>query len=289
MLENKPVVIIGASGFVARNFRKFLYEKNLKVISISRKNFKSFPNETKIVSKNYLENELISKIKNCSTLFHLVGIGNQSSKTTFESVNYEFTKHILSLSKKANIKKIIYLSGLGVSQKSTSGYFISKFKAEQEIIKSNLDYVIFRPSYIVGKDDLLTKFLKKQISNGRIEMPGTGNFMMQPIYIKDVVEIFYQSLTRNNFKNVMIDLVGPELITFKKFITLFSKQNKTKIKHLDLELVYRRALNDPKSEFGLDDLNILMGDFKGDSAKLTRIFDLNFHSVSKLLNVGGLS
>ena len=289
MSENKPVVIVGASGFVARNFRKFLHEKNLKVISISRKNFRSYPNETKILSKNYSEKELISKIKNCSILFHFVGIGNQSIKTSFESVNYEFTKHILSLSKKANIKKIIYLSGLGVSQRSTSDYFISKFKAEQEIKKSNLDYVIFRPSYIVGKDDLLTKFLKKQISNGEIEIPGTGNFMMQPIHIKDVMEIFFQSMIQNNFKNKTIDLVGPESITFKKFITLFSQKYKTKIKHLDLELVYQRALNNPKSDFGLDDLNILMGNFKGNHAKLTKFFDINYHSVSKLLNIGSLS
>ena len=288
MSEIEPVVIIGASGFVARNFRKFLYEKNLKVISISRKNFKSYPNETKIISKNYSEKDLISKIKNCSTLFHFVGIGSQSVKMTFESVNYEFTKHIISLIKKTDIKKIIYLSGLGVSQKSTSGYFISKFKAEEEIIKSNLDYVIFRPSYIVGKDDLLTKFLKKQISNGKIEIPGSGNFMMQPIYINDVVQIFYMSLIQNNFKNKTIDLVGPEFITFKKFVTLFSNRKKAKIKHIDVELSYQRALNNPKSDFSLDDLNILMGNFKGDHAKLTRFVDLNFESVSKLLNIGSL-
>lgn len=289
MSENKSVVIVGASGFIARNFRKFLREKNLKVISISRKNFQSYPNETKIVSKNYFEKELISKIKNCSILFHFAGIGNQSITTSFESVNFEFTKHILLLSKKANIKKIIYLSGLGVSQRSTSGYFISKFKAEQEIKKSNLDYVIFRPSYIVGKDDLLTKFLKKQISNGEIEIPGTGNFIMQPIHIKDVMEIFFQSMTQNNFKNKTIDLVGPESITFKKFIILFSQKYETKIKHLDIELAYQRALNNPKSDFGLDDLNILMGNFKGNHAKLTKFFDIDCQSVSKLLNIGSLS
>ena len=52
---------------------------------------------------------------------------------TFESVNYEFTKHIISLSKKANIKKNNLFEWLGSFTKSTSGYFISKFKAEEEI------------------------------------------------------------------------------------------------------------------------------------------------------------
>ena len=288
MFENNSVVIVGANGFVARNLRKFLYEKNIKVISISRKNFRSYPNEKKIISQNYSEKDLISQIKNSYALFHLVGIGRQSVKINFESINYEFTKHILSLSKKAKIKKFIYMSGLGVSEKTTSGYFISKFKAEQEIIKSKLDYTIFRPSYIVGKDDLLTKFLKKQMSNGKIEIPGSGNFLMQPVHINDVTEILYLSLIQKNFRNKIIDLVGPELITFKKFVNLFSKQHKTEIKQADLELTYRKALNNPKSDFSVDDLNILMGNFKGDYTKLTKLVDFKFQSIEKLLNVGGL-
>ena len=67
------------------------------------------------------------------------------------------TKKIIKLCKKTKIKKIIYISGLGVTSKSTSAYFISKYKAEQEIIKSGLDYTILRASYIIGKNDSLTK------------------------------------------------------------------------------------------------------------------------------------
>ena len=288
MYPNKSVVVIGANGFVAKHLRKFLYDRNFKVISISRKNFKSYPNETKIISKNYHEKDLLPKIKNYYAVFHLVGIGRQSVKIDFDSVNYEFTKHILSLSKKAGIQKFVYLSGLGVSPKSTSGYFISKFKAEQEIINSKLDYTIFRPSYIVGKDDLLTKSLRKQMLNGQIEIPGSGNFLMQPIYINDAVEIFCQSLIQKNFRNKIVDLVGSEIITFKKFVELFSKKHRTKIKQINLEAVYRRALNNPKSTFGIDDLNILMGNFEGDHVKLSRLVNLEFQSISKLLNVGSL-
>ena len=113
---------------------------------------------------------------------------------TFESINYEFTKHIVNLTKKANIKKIIYLSGLGVSPKINSGYFISKFKAEEEIEIQDLDYTIFRPSYIVGKDDLFTKYLKKQIKKRKIEIPGSGKFQIQPITLMMLVQINFSSI-----------------------------------------------------------------------------------------------
>ena len=77
---------------------------------------------------------------------------------------------IINLCKKAKIKKIVYTSGLGVSKLSSLGYFISKYHAEKMIIESKLDYTIFRPSYIVGEDDLFTKYLKKQIKKREIQI-----------------------------------------------------------------------------------------------------------------------
>ena len=51
MVKDNQIVITGASGFVAKNLRKYLSEKNIKLISISRKDFKPFKNEIKIISK----------------------------------------------------------------------------------------------------------------------------------------------------------------------------------------------------------------------------------------------
>ena len=288
MVKSNQIVITGASGFVARNLRKYLSENGINLISISRNNFKQFKNESKIISKNYDQKNILPQIQNSAAIIHLVGIGNQSTKTDFNMVNVEFTKHILNLSKKAKIKKFIYLSGLGVSKNTTLGYFISKYNAEKLILDSKLDYTILRPSYIVGKDDLFTKYLKKQIKNQKIEIPGSGDYSFQPIYINDVVKIFHELITQKKFKNKIIDLVGPDSITFEQYVKLFSKGTKTTIKKIDLETAYHAAITNPKSDFGIDDLNILVGNFKGDHNKLRKIIQMKFQSVIELLKSGRL-
>ena len=45
MNETKKIVITGASGFVAKNIRKFLSLNNYKLISIARNNFKKYKND----------------------------------------------------------------------------------------------------------------------------------------------------------------------------------------------------------------------------------------------------
>ena len=288
MVKPIQVVITGASGFVAKNLRKYLSENNINLISISRNDFRTYENEQKIISKDYKEKFIINKIKNSDALIHLVGIGKQSIDIDYEMINVELTKHIVNLSKKAKIKKIVYNSGLGVSSKTSVGYFISKYKAEQVIENSGLNYTIFRPSYIVGKDDLFTKFLKKQIKIKTIEIPGSGKYSIQPIFINDVVKILFQSLIEKKFRNKIIDLVGPEYLTFEKYVKLFSKGTKIKIKKINLENAYHNAINNKKSNFGIDDLNILVGDFKGNFHQLEKISQIKFESVVELLKSGRL-
>lgn len=282
------VVVTGASGFVARNVRKYLSDNNVKLISISRKDFKKFKNETKFITKNYDEKILLPKLKNSDALIHLVGIGKQTIDNDYNLINTEFTKKIINLCKKSKIKKIVYTSGLGVSKNSTLGYFISKYKAERQIIDSNLDYTIFRPSYIVGKDDLFTKYLKKQIKVGQIKIPGSGNYSIQPIYIDDVSQIIFNAITQNKFSKIILDLVGSESITFEKYVREFSSGTNTEIKKINLETVYHEAISNSHSEFGVDDLNLLIGDFKGDYKKLKNISEIKFSSVRKLLKSGSL-
>ncbi|MEK0350054.1 MAG: NAD-dependent epimerase/dehydratase family protein [Nitrosopumilus sp.] len=288
MVKDNQIVITGASGFIARNLRKYLSEKNIKLISISRNDFKQFKNEHKVISKNYNEKNILSKIKNSDALIHLVGIGKQSIKTDYDMINIEFTNNIVNLCKKAKIKKFIYTSGLGVSHNTSLGYFISKYKAERQIINSGLNYTIFRPSYIVGRDDLFTKYLKKQIKKGKIEIPGSGTYSFQPIYINDVVKIILQSVLQAKFRNKIIDLVGPDCITFEQYVKLFSKGTKTIIRKINLEDVYYSAITNSNSDFGVDDLNILIGNFKGNHNKLRKITEMKFQSVLELLKSGRL-
>ena len=287
MNKRLKIIITGANGFVATNIRKYLSEKNIDIISISRNDFRKFKNEEKIISKNYEEKIILPVIKNSYALIHLIGIGNQSVETDFNTINTDITRHVINLCKKAKIKKIIYTSGLGVSSDSSLGYFISKYNAEKLIIDSGLDYTIFRPSYIVGKNDLLTKYLKKQIKNKIIEIPGSGTYSIQPIYINDAVQVIFKSIIESKFKNKIIDLVGPDYISFIKYVKLFSKGN-SKIKKINLENSYHNAINNPKSSFRVDDLNILIGNFKGNHEKLRKISGIDFKSIIELLKSGRL-
>ena len=260
------VAISGAKGFVGKNLRNFLSKNKIRTISISRNHFK--------------KNQFPS-LNNTSHFVHLAGIGSESIDQKFEKANIETTKIVINLCKQNNIKNIIYLSGLGVSKKSRSSYFISKFNAEQLIKKSGLHYTIFRPSYILGVDDYLTKNISKQILKKQVLIPGSGKFILQPISIDDVCLCINNTLHSSKFSNKTIDLIGPKKISFQKLIKK-SVSSEIKIKKIDLELAYKKALTDINFEYGVEDLNILVGNYVGNHKKLQNLCNFKFKKIESL-------
>lgn len=277
------LAISGANGFVGTNLRRLLHKKGIKLVSITRKNFRNHKLETKIISPDLSRNIPISKLNKCHAFIHLIGTGKQNTATDYEYVNFDLTKNAIALCRKSRIKKFIFISGLGVSKNTTSTYFISKYKAEQLIVNSGLNYTIFRASYITGKNDPLSLSLNKQIKNRIIIIPGSGKYHLQPISVSDVAEVIHRSLISNKFSNKIIDLVGPQIITFEKYIKIFKNKKPALIKKIKLEKAYYDALHNSKSVFGIEDLNILVGDFIGNYERLQKISKIKFKTYLEAL------
>ena len=277
------VAVTGANSFVGKSLRKFLYKNKVNVLGISRKNFAKYSTETKVQSKNLQENQLQKKMKNYDVLVHLIGIGRETPKSTFEEININLTKNVIKTCKNASIKKIIYISGLGVSKNNASSYFASKYKAEQEIINSGLDYTIFRASYIIGKTDHLSKSLSKQMKKGTIIIPGSGKYQLQPIFVEDVAKIILESILRKKFSNKILDLVGPKKISFEDFVKLFSKNTNVKFKKINLRDVY------DEGTYSSESLDLLTGDYTSDVRHLQKLTSIKLTVVEKFLQPSSFS
>lgn len=276
MEKQKPTVAIaGATGFVGTNLRKFLEKQNIPMISLARKKHKQFGSEKSIIFSSLDD---VTKLR-CDALVHLIGTGMQTVTADYESVNVQQTEKIINLCKKSHIKKIVYISGLGVNNSTTFGYFISKLKAEQLIIKSGLDYTILRASYIIGPNDPLSQNLSRQIKHGIVSIPGSGSYRLQPISIDDVCQVILACIANKNLSKQIVDLVGPETISFEKYVQKFIR-GKARIKKVSLEKAYFDALNNPrKVPYGIDDLCIMVGDFTSNHKRLEELSGIKLRTV----------
>jgi len=282
-LSETKIVITGANGFIGKNLRQFLNQQKIKFVSVSRKKYKPLKYETRRSTSYFLTNKN-SKLLDCTALVNLIGLGQQENNSDLNDVNIGITKKIIELCKRSKIKKFVYISGLGTSKNSKSDYFISKYNAERKIIESGLDYTIFRASYIIGKNDLLTKKLQRQIKRGKIIIPGSGKYKLQPISIDDVCKVILFACLTKKLSKKILDLVGSEPITFERYVNLFNKKKNVKIQKIKLERAFVRALTESNNEYGIEDLNLLIGNYLGNHKKLQNLTGLKFQKINEFLN-----
>ena len=282
-LSETKIVITGANGFIGKNLRQFLNQQKIKFVSVSRKKYKPLKYETRRSTSYFLTNKN-SKLLDCTALVDLIGLGQQENNSDLNYVNIGITKKIIALSKRSKIKKFVYISGLGTSKNSKSDYFISKYNAERKIIESGLDYTIFRASYVIGKNDLLTKKLQRQIKRGKIIIPGSGKYKLQPISIDDVCKVILFACLTKKLSKKILDLVGPDPITFERYVNLFNKKKNVKIQKMKLEQMFVSALTESKNEYGVEDLNLLVGNYIGNHKKLKNLTNVKFQKINEFLN-----
>ena len=77
--------------------------------------------------------------------------------------------------------------------------------------------------------------------------------------------------------------MGPQTVTYNRFIKDLVGKRRIKIKNVDFEQAYHDALYDKNDQFGVDDLSILVGDYVGDHKRFAKISQMEFTKYNKIL------
>ncbi|MBI2609377.1 MAG: complex I NDUFA9 subunit family protein [Deltaproteobacteria bacterium] len=223
------ILVIGGTGFLGGNLVQILIDNHKPLKCLVRE--KSYHNQFQLGSVEVAYGDITDSpslekaTESVDTVVHCVGILQEKlPHITHQKIVIEGTENLVKACLKNHVKKIIYISGLGTHENAQSLYHQAKYKAEQAIIKSGLEYVIFRPSVLIGKeDDFLNQFYTVIRFLPFFPVIGDGKYKMQPLNVHDLVSCILQTLENETIKNEIIELGGPEQLEFKDIMKIFLK------------------------------------------------------------------
>lgn len=241
------VAVFGSTGFVGKYILKSLLKHNHQIHTLVRNGSE---NKLKEIDNIHISTGEITNntsldqtMMNCSTVIYNIGIIRQfpSKGITYEKLHYEYAKNIIDRAVHYKIKHFILMSANGVKLDGT-GYQSTKFKAEEHLKKSGLNYTIFRPSLIFGKPNNDQEFCT-QLRDTMLKLPipaplffpgldifKAGKFEMSPIHVENVADFFVKSIQNEKNFNMTYNLGGKESFNWKKIISIISSAlNKSKL------------------------------------------------------------
>lgn len=154
----------------------------------------------------------------CEVVVHLVAI-IQGKSEQFERIMVQGTRNVVEAAKAGGVRRFVLMSALGTSEetKELAPYFRSKWEMEQMVKGSGLEHVIFRPSFIFGKDGgALKTFMRLVRLSPVIPVFGAGDQRIQPIWVEDVARYYAAAIDRPDAANRTFELGGPDIVTWEE-------------------------------------------------------------------------
>jgi len=152
----------------------------------------------------------------CTHVVHLVAL-IAGRPEDFDRVMTQGTRNLLQAAGEAGVERFVLMSALGTSEatRNTVPYFRAKWEMEHAVRDSGLEHVIFRPSFVFGRDGgVLPTFVKQVRYSPVVTVIGPGRQRSQPIWVDDVAGYFARSLDEPRAANRTFELGGPETVTW---------------------------------------------------------------------------
>ena len=236
-MKQKEILVFGATGQIGRNLIRKLTKNNYKITAVTRNIHKAGyilktqanPGYLNLIElKNFDIEKIDNLVRNCSICINLIGILYEKKKDHFKIIHTDLPNLLSKKSSKYNIDKFIHLSALGVENANDSSYAISKLEGEKKIKENFNKYAIIKPSIVYSVDDnFSTNFMSLLSKLPIMPLYYDGNTKFSPIHVSDLIDIIFKIIeTKNN--NLILECVGPEVLTFKEILQklLFSMKKK---------------------------------------------------------------
>ena len=166
-----------------------------------------------------------SSIAGCDAVINLVGIIREfpSRRITFERLHVQATANLLTAAAKNGVTRYLQMSALGARPGAVSAYHKTKWRAEELVRGSDLEWTIFQPSLIFGPQDAFINMLAAQLRLAPL-MPviGSGSYRLQPIHADDVARCFALALERPETVHQTYELCGKERLSYEALLDLIA-------------------------------------------------------------------
>jgi uncharacterized protein YbjT (DUF2867 family) len=220
------ILIAGGTGFVGKSVVHALRATGQPVRVLARKPEKQEQLRAwgcEVVQGDMTDADSLRRaVEGADTVVHLVAAPPWSPEASARII-VQGTRDLVEAAKGAGTKRLVLMSALGTEEgRGVAPYYDAKWEEEQAVKYSGLEHVIFRPSFIFGRDGGL---LAQQIRLVRYSpvTPILGGHGMQPIWIDDVATFFTKAVTAEEAANRTFDLGGPDRLTWAELHALIRK------------------------------------------------------------------
>lgn len=220
------VLLTGASGFIGTAVRARLVAEGHEVTGVARRPGIELPRvrwvELDIAQatvdtawKPYLEG--IDAVVNCA------GVLQDGGRDGTRGVHVDGAAALFRACEAAGVRRVVHVSAIGAEREALSSFSATKQQGEQALMARDLDWVILRPSVVVGRSAYGGSALIRGVAAlpVTVTLPDTGP--LQVVQLDDLVETILFFLSPAAPAKFGCDVAGPERLSLDEVVLAYRR------------------------------------------------------------------
>jgi uncharacterized protein YbjT (DUF2867 family) len=215
------VLLTGATGLIGSAVAARLSGDGHEVVAVARRVGPARPGlrwiavdmrQARMPADWALHLEGVEAVINCA------GILQDSISDSTAAVHAEGPAALFAACEKAGIRRVIHFSAIGVDLETPTDFSRTKAQGDQALMATGLDWVVLRPSVVVGPAAYGGSALFRGLAAVPV-IPHVGDAgKLQVVQLNDVVETVMHFLRVDAPRRVALDLAGREPLDFNEVV-----------------------------------------------------------------------
>ena len=282
------ILVTGSTGFIGNNFVRKLDDNSfdyrlLLSPGLTDGGLPRGKNYDLVMSSMDDSGGLRAAFNQVDFVFHLAGVEQAGLKANLSQFEIRNLETLTEIAKQVGVKRFYYISHLGADKNSAYGLLKAKGLGEEVVRKSGLPYTIFRASWLFGEGDHFTQSIARLLKRflGFFFLPGEGQVLLQPLWIDDFVTALLWSMDMPETINQVIEIGGPEQLTYREIAQLVGQALGKNPKFLNISPVQYSFLTQMiENNMKNPPINVYWMDYLAENRTtaldgMSRIFEIN--------------
>jgi uncharacterized protein YbjT (DUF2867 family) len=229
---NKPVLVTGATGYVAGRLVPLLLEEGYRVRTMGRSIEKMGSRpwarhpRVQLVRGDIMDTVSLERaVSGCGTVFYLVH-SMISQKGKYRHADRIGAMNMAGAAASAGAEHIIYLGGLGdIGHRNISRHLISRNEVGRILQEGSVPVTVLRAAMILGSGSASFEILRYLAERLPVMVtPRWVSMPTQPVAITNVLGYLKGCIDKPETRGRTFDIGGPDVVAYRDLFRIFAKE-----------------------------------------------------------------
>lgn len=222
------ILLLGATGLIGSAVAARLHDAGLRVVALARDASAAarLPVERVIaldLRGATRTEDWLPLLDGIDAVVNCAGVLQDSGRDSNAVVHVAAPAALYEACERVGVRRVVHVSAMGADKGGLTEFSVTKGEIEKRLAASNLDWVILRPSVVLGRSAYGGSALIRALASlpWLPRLRGAGKISV--VQLDDVTETVARLFAPDAVSRVAIDLAGPEPLAFEHVIARYRR------------------------------------------------------------------